>query len=119
MDKCKNCGKPRDHHKAGDQACPLGKRHRTMGYTAFSEMQTYRRSFDKPEVGKCYLFKNKPVFITSVINNYFRFRHIKPEDGRLDRFGGCFDTKYFTEEIKCKIETRVIIDWRKWVCFDL
>lgn len=36
MDKCAHCGKPRDHHRRTDKACPFGRRHRTFGYTAYS-----------------------------------------------------------------------------------
>jgi hypothetical protein len=35
-DVCRHCGKPRGHHRSTDKACPFGKRHRTFGYTAYS-----------------------------------------------------------------------------------
>ena len=31
--KCEHCGKPRNHHRASDHACPFGKKDRTGGYS--------------------------------------------------------------------------------------
>ena len=40
--RCKNCGKPKDHHNATTKGCPIGKKHRTLGYTAFSETKFFK-----------------------------------------------------------------------------
>lgn len=41
MEKCVNCGKPEAHHNARGKYCPIGQRHRTMGYTQYSHTMTY------------------------------------------------------------------------------
>jgi len=35
--KCKNCGKSKGDHKAETLNCPIGRKHRVLGYTSFSE----------------------------------------------------------------------------------
>lgn len=34
---CENCGKKSGEHRASNQACPLGKKHRTLGYCQYYE----------------------------------------------------------------------------------
>lgn len=41
MSKCQWCGKPEEHHLAKSQACPIGKKHRTLGYTAYHRTQWF------------------------------------------------------------------------------
>lgn len=43
--KCANCGKPRDQHNALTKACPIGRKHRTIGYTQYSARQAFRPKF--------------------------------------------------------------------------
>lgn len=33
--KCAVCGKPRSNHRAHTFQCPLGRKHRVMGYTDY------------------------------------------------------------------------------------
>mgnify|MGYP001568286952 CR=1 FL=1 len=33
--KCKNCGKDDNQHKAVTRECPLGTKHRTLGYSSY------------------------------------------------------------------------------------
>jgi hypothetical protein len=40
-DKCAHCGKTRGNHNAMTKACPLGQKHRTVGYTAFHPTKTF------------------------------------------------------------------------------
>ena len=39
--KCIHCKKLRDYHHARTFACPIGKRHRTLGYLGFSDTQFF------------------------------------------------------------------------------
>lgn len=39
--KCKNCGKPRYNHRASDKACPVGRKHRSLGYTSYNHSSVY------------------------------------------------------------------------------
>lgn len=39
--KCLHCGKPRSQHRAGARNCPVGTRHRTLGYTQFGNTTFY------------------------------------------------------------------------------
>jgi hypothetical protein len=34
--KCAICGKPKSSHNYYDRGCPIGVKHRTLGYTQFS-----------------------------------------------------------------------------------
>lgn len=45
--KCANCGKRKGVHRSKDLACPLGSRHKTIGYTQF-----YNNQFYKPRQSK-------------------------------------------------------------------
>ena len=133
MDKCANCGKPRDQHNSKDSACPIGKRHKTYGYTQFKylsgnleddEKNMYKRSFDTPEIGKCYLYQGKPVYVTDGctssggrVSNWWSFKYIN-KDGTLGRSAGCYGYE-FTEKIPCKVYTKVEINWDKYQDLDL
>lgn len=39
--KCKNCGKPGYLHNTVTKACPIGKRHRTVGYTQYHAVNKF------------------------------------------------------------------------------
>lgn len=39
--KCKHCGKSEGNHDARHQRCPLGAKHRTLGYTQFCADQWF------------------------------------------------------------------------------
>lgn len=34
---CVRCGKPAGNHRASDLACPVGRKHRAVGYTEYSD----------------------------------------------------------------------------------
>ncbi len=44
---CKNCGKTAMLHRAKDQACPLGSRHRALGYTSYYREQFFEERVEK------------------------------------------------------------------------
>jgi len=128
MDKCANCHKPRDQHHAKNNTCPIGKKHRIYGYTNFygldgslsDEYRVYKRSFEHPVIGQCYLHKGKPVYIVDGIlisngkvKDWWGYRLIN-KDGTLGKSGNCHGSE-FTEKIACKIITKVIIDEKYFV----
>jgi hypothetical protein len=34
--KCVSCGKPKNEHQSKTTACPIGSKHRVLGYTQYS-----------------------------------------------------------------------------------
>jgi hypothetical protein len=133
MDKCANCGKARDQHHAKDAACPIGKRHRVYGYTQFQHLvgdyeqdssKMYKRSFDSPEIGCAYIHEGKPVYVIDGcmtsggrVSNWWTFQPIN-KDGTLGKQQSCYGYE-FTEKIKCKVMTKVQIDWNRYQDLDL
>lgn len=43
---CKNCGKPENDHQSSTKDCPVGKKHRTLGYSQFSTQTKFE---EKPK----------------------------------------------------------------------
>lgn len=41
LPKCKNCGKARCEHQDDTLKCPVGERHKLLGYTEFSEVSRW------------------------------------------------------------------------------
>lgn len=41
--KCRYCGKPPAEHRGKDSACPIGRKHRTLGYTGYSAVKYFER----------------------------------------------------------------------------
>ena len=39
--KCAICGKPKSSHNYYDRGCPIGVKHRTLGYTQFSKRDSF------------------------------------------------------------------------------
>ena len=127
MEKCTNCGKVRSQHHAKDSACPIGKRHRIYGYTQFQQLlgniefdsiKMYKRSFDSPEVGCSYIREGKPVYVIGRhIDNRWNFQPIN-KDGTLGKQQWCYGHE-FTEKIKCKVITKVLINWEEYQDLDL
>ncbi len=39
--KCSHCGKWRSDHNAMTKACPIGSKHRTVGYTQYHTTQVF------------------------------------------------------------------------------
>lgn len=42
--KCARCGKPGHQHNSSTRACPIGRKHRTFGYSQFSRLDTFTDS---------------------------------------------------------------------------
>jgi len=39
--RCKHCNLWKDQHNSSNLACPIGSKHRTLGYTQYSETTKY------------------------------------------------------------------------------
>jgi hypothetical protein len=41
--KCIYCGKIEGHHKAATYNCPMGTKHRSLGYTSYNKEHTFTK----------------------------------------------------------------------------
>jgi hypothetical protein len=40
-ERCKHCGNLKEDHNGKTKACPIGQKHRTVGFTQFSEKAVF------------------------------------------------------------------------------
>lgn len=54
--RCIHCKKWKEYHRATDGGCPLGRKHRVLGYMQYSEVTVYEPNMRaKPRTSKLTL----------------------------------------------------------------